>query len=119
MFIIIKTDEEDEIINYLKTKNSKKTQYFLLNNTEEIQINKPKKSKKQTIDSVNIVQPKTVVQTTSVSDCFITKNAKSYEEYCNAIRAKILEPNHLSDSEIRDIVYEQLNFLRTKMELFI
>lgn len=111
MFIIIKTDEEDEIINYLKTKNSKKTQYFLVNNTEEIQINKPKKTKKQTIDSVNIVQPKTVVQASSESDCFITKNAKSYEEYCNAIRKKILEPNNLSDREIIDIGYEQLNFL--------
>ena len=79
MFIIIKTDEEDEIINYLKTKNIKKTQYFLLNNTEEIQVNKPKRSKKQAIDSVNIVQPQTVVKTSSESDCFITKNAKSYD----------------------------------------
>ena len=108
MFIIIKTDEENEIINYLKTKNSKKTQYFLVNNTNEIQINKPKRSKKQAIDSVNIVQPKTVVQPSSESDCFITKNAKSYEEYCDAIRAKILEPNQLSDSEIRDIGYQKL-----------
>jgi len=111
MFIIIKTDEEDEIINYLKTKNSKKTQYFLVNNTDEIQLNnKPKKSKKQAIADVNIVQQQTCVQTFSESDCFITKNAKSYEEYCNAIRKKILEPNRLSESEMKDIGYEQLYF---------
>lgn len=118
MFIIIKTDEENEIINYLKTKNSKKTQYFLVNNTDEIQINnKLKRSKKQTTDSVNIVQPKTVVQTSSEVDCFITKNANSYEEYCNAIRKKILEPNRLSESEMKDIGYEQLDFLnRTNRE---
>lgn len=111
MFIIIKTDEEDEIINYLKTKNSKKTQYFLVNNTDEIQLNnKPKKSKKKAIADVNIAQPQIFVQTSSEADCFITKNANSYEEYCNAIRKKILEPNRLSESEMRDIGYEQLYF---------
>ena len=110
MFIVINTDEEDKIIDFLKTQDNEKTQYIMLNNADQIQIGtKQKRTRKQS--GVSVVQPQ-VEDTYSSSDCFITKNAKSYEEYLNAIRQKILEPNRLSEEEIREIGYEYVNYIR-------
>ena len=114
MFIVINTDEEDKIIDFLKTQDKEKTQYFVLNNADQIQIGtKPKRTKKQLVDAVRVVQPK-IKDTSSSSDCFITKNAKSYEEYLSAIRQKILEPNRLSAEMIDNIGYYYLNFINKK-----
>lgn len=114
MFIVINTDEEDKIIDFLKTQDKEKTQYFVLNNADQIQIGtKPKRTRKQSVDSVSVVQPK-IEDSSSSSDCFITKNAKSYEEYLGAIRQKILEPNKFSAEMIDNIGYNYLNYVDKK-----
>lgn len=134
MYIIIDTNEEDEIINFLKTKNNEQTTYFLAKNFIEARdcINKYQQIARinEEIKSLSR-QAKTIVQelqdikfsnekkteiseTSSKPDCFITKYAKSYEEYCNEIRKKILEPNKLSEEQITEIGYEYLDFLPRK-----